>query len=153
MDLKDVAAISGKPGLFRIVKPTRNGMIIETLDEQRKKTMVSATHRVSILKEISIYITGEDDSAPLGEVLLAIKEQFGDNCNPDTSGAALADFMEKVLPNYDAARVYDSDIKKLVKWYNIILQFAPDVFDTLAKQAAGEEEVEVKEEETAEESK
>lgn len=150
MDLKDVASISGKPGLFRVVKPTRTGMIIESMDEQRKKTMVSATHRVSILKEISIYIKGEEDSVALGQVLLAIKEKYGEKCNPEFSGAALADFMESVLPEYDEERVYDSDIKKLVKWYNIILQFEPSVFEVLEKDA-NEPAEEVTEEEVEDE--
>lgn len=142
MKLKDIAAISGKPGLFRVVKPTRNGMIVESLDQQRKKSIVNATHRVSILKEISIYTTGAEDSVALGKVMESIQEKHGDKCDTGTSGAELQDFMEGVLPDFDQERVYDSDIKKLGKWYNILKEFAPDVFEGDDDEEEESEEVE-----------
>lgn len=146
MKLKDIAAISGQPGLYRVVKPTRNGMIVESLDKQRKKSIVNATHRVSILKEISIYTTTEDDSVPLGKVMHNIQEKFGDSCDVASSGAELQDFMESVLPDYDADRVYDSDIKKLAKWYNILQEFAPDTFEGEDEEEEEDEEVATEEE-------
>jgi hypothetical protein len=130
MKLKDIAAISGMPGLFRILKPTRNGMIIETLDAQRRKSMVNATHRVSILKEISMYVTTEEDSVPLEQVMRNIYEHTqGGKVEVGTSGADLTAFMEQALPEYDRERVYDSDIKKLAKWYNLLQEFAPEAFE------------------------
>ncbi len=147
MKLKDIAAISGKPGLFRVLKPTRNGMIVESLDKQRKKSMVNATHRVSILKEISIYTSGTEDSVSLGKVMEKIQEKYGKECDPGNSGAELQDFMESVLPDFDQERVYDSDIKKLGKWYNILQEFAPDTFEGDDEEEEGSAEEEQQEEE------
>jgi hypothetical protein len=104
-------------------------MIIESLDAQRKKTMVNATHRISILKEISMYTTGEEDSVALGDIMASIREKFGDATPKAESNAELEQFMATVLPNYDRTRVYHSDIKKLLRWYNVLAQNAPEVFE------------------------
>ncbi len=72
MDLKDVAAVSGKGGLFKVVKPTRTGVILETIDADKKKLIANASSRVSILKEISLYTTTGEGSVLLEDVLLKI---------------------------------------------------------------------------------
>lgn len=153
MELKDIAAISGKPGLFRIVKPTRNGVIVETLDDKKRKIAISATQRISILKEITMYTTTEEDSIPLEDVLQSIHEKKGFGIEVEVQmPSRLHEFMVEVFPDYDKERVYDSDIKKLIKWYNILGEFAPAVIENIGKEEeeAAEETVE---EESADEEK
>ena len=131
MQLREVAAISGKPGLYRILKPTRAGVIIESMDEKRQRTVAGATSRVSILNDISMYTTDEEGSVPLGEVLMRVFEkQKGKplEVSAKSDGADLEALMGDIVPNWDAERVYTSDIKKLVTWYNILVQHAADLF-------------------------
>jgi hypothetical protein len=131
MQLREVAAISGKPGLYRILKPTRAGVIIESMDEKRQRTVAGATSRVSILNDISMYTTDADGSVPLGEVLTRVFEKEKGKplaVSSKSDGADLEALMADVLPNWDAERVYLSDIKKLVTWYNILVAHAADLF-------------------------
>ncbi len=129
MDLKDVAAVSGKSGLYKVVKPTRTGVILESIDENRKKTIANANSRVSILKEISIYTTTGENSILLEEVFKTIFKNYGENLelSSKSSEQELRDFIEEIVPDYDDERVYISDIKKLVSWYKILLQFHPEL--------------------------
>ena len=77
--LRDIAHISGKSGLYRILKPGRGGVIVETLDEKKQKEMVSSNARVSVLKDISVYMANHQDNAiPLGDIFLAIREKHGE---------------------------------------------------------------------------
>jgi len=140
MNLKDIAAIAGKPGLYKVLKPTRSGMIVASLDEKAKKSVVSTTHRVSILQEISIYTTDEVESVELGKVLKSAKDKHEGKVEVGSSKEELATFMEGVLPTYDVDRVYSSDIKKLVSWYNILVEFAPDTFTEVVEEVKEEEE-------------
>ncbi|ANQ50568.1 DUF5606 domain-containing protein [Flammeovirga sp. MY04] len=129
MNLKDIAAIAGKPGLYKVLKPSRTGVIVETLEAKPKKTIVSASQRISILKEISMYVTGQaEESVPLEEVFASVKEKFGtEKLDVDTkSEESLEDFIFAVLPNWDSDRIYTSDIKKLVTWYNKLVEFYPE---------------------------
>jgi hypothetical protein len=148
MDLSEIASISGKGGLFHILKPTRTGVIVETLDDKKKKMVIGASQRVSVLKEVSIYTTDAEGSAPLEDVLIKIHEEFGDDPGVDTSDQEeLKAFMKHILPEYDEERVYPSDMKKLVNWYNILLKQAPGVFEKKeegeeAEKKEGKEEVE-----------
>ncbi len=144
MELREIASISGKGGLFKITKPTRSGVIIETLDDEKKKAVASANNRISILKEISIYTTDSEGSVPLETVLQTIHEEFeGDPGVSSTSdNDELKAFLKHVLPAYDEDRVYVSDIKKLVSWYKILFQHAPEV---LVPQEEKNEENEEKE--------
>lgn len=145
MTLKEIAAIAGKPGLYKVVKPTHSGMIVELIGDKPKKMVVNATHRVSILNEISIYTTDAEESVELGIVFRSIQEKFGDNCNPGKSSDQLAAFLAEVLPNYDRDKVYPSDIKKLVSWYNLLNQYLPEVFDEPAEEEEPAKEEEAKE--------
>ncbi|MCU0438549.1 MAG: DUF5606 domain-containing protein [Raineya sp.] len=129
MELKEIASISGKEGLFRVLKPSRTGVIVETLDAQKKKMAVGSAGKVSILKEISIYTNTKDGSVPLQEVLTTIFEKYQDKLPVDSkaSTADLMQFLQGVLPEFDVDKVYPSDVKKLVKWYNILFKEAPEV--------------------------
>lgn len=131
MNLQDIATISGKGGLFRISKPTRTGVILETLDAQKTKIVAGATSRVSILKEISIYTTSKEGSVLLEKVLMDIFTKYEGKTvelSSKSSEKELWDFVFGVIEDCDKSRVYTSDLKKLVSWYNILVQYAPDLF-------------------------
>ena len=131
--LQEVANISGKPGLYRIIKPGRAGVIVESLDTQKKKELVNVNAKVSILKDISIYTDEFEKAVPLSELFLKIKELFGETIELDPKKAApieLFDFMSKILPNFDRERVYSSDVKKIIQWYTILTEQLPEVFET-----------------------
>ena len=130
MDLKDIASISGKSGLYKVVKPTRTGVILEAIDAQKLKVVANANNRVSLLKEISVYTTGEESSKPLEEIFEKIHSTFGDKIGVDSKSTPqeLTSFLEKVVPDYDTEKVYVSDIKKIVTWYSTLATFYPERF-------------------------
>ncbi|AGA78083.1 DUF5606 domain-containing protein [Echinicola vietnamensis] len=144
MEFKEIATVAGKPGLYKVLKPSRSGVILESMDAKKAKLVVGANHRVSILSEISIYTMTEEGSSPLQEVMITIEKEF----EGDTGLAKGADndeyiaFMKHILPEFDEQRVYPSDIKKLISWYRIIREQAPEV---LQEDAAADGETEEKE--------
>ena len=164
--LKQIANVAGYSGLYRILKPGRAGVIVESLDEKKAKTMMGPTARVSVLNDISIYVDddSEEQSISLGNVLLTISETYGDTLLVDPKGSAdeLAEFMASVVPNYDRDRVRTADIKKLIIWYGILRQYAPEVFEEspeaetseepTVSESAVEEPVEVAAEKTVDET-
>ena len=132
--LKDIVSISGKSGLFRILKPGRAGIIVESLDEKREKQVVGSTTRVSVLKDISMFRADDQDAAPLAEILKNVHSKY-ESQKIDTKALSdyqLTDFMAEALPDYDTERVYFSDIKKLANWYNILTQYVPEIFEEQA---------------------
>ena len=137
MELKEIASVSGKGGLFKVFKPTRNGVILESLDNKKMKFPATAHHRVSMLHEISIYTNTQEGSVPLEDVLRKIHEEFGDDIGLDSSASPeeLRGFLKHLLPEYDEEKVYVSDIKKLVTWYNILLKEAPTLLNGGDKEA------------------
>ncbi|MEQ8337695.1 MAG: DUF5606 domain-containing protein [Cyclobacteriaceae bacterium] len=142
MELKDIASVSGKGGLFKILSPTRTGAVLESLDNQKKKMIVGAHSKVSVLSEISIYTTDADGSKPLEEVLKKIHKEFNGDTDLDSSSAPdeLKSFLKFILPEYDEARVYVSDIKKLVTWYAILVKEVPEIFTEAKKESKSKAE-------------
>jgi Domain of unknown function (DUF5606) len=136
MELKEIAAISGKGGLFKILKPGKAGVILESLDGAKAKMVVGGKERLSVLSEISLYTTTKEGTVSLQEVIKKIKKQFSAELGvtPESDNAKLKTFLKSVLPEFDEARVYVSDIKKLVKWYSILLKEAPEVFEQEEKK-------------------
>lgn len=130
MKLTEIASVSGKGGLFKIVASTKSGLILESLDEAKTKLVAGASQRISILHEISIYTNTKEGTAPLDEVLKKIHQSFGADPGVDSESdnSELKAFLKSVLPEYDEERVYVSDIKKLVKWYSLLLKYAPELF-------------------------
>lgn len=130
MTLDEIATLSGKGGLFKVFKPAKSGVILESLDETRAKLVATPNHRLSVLSEISIYTTTKEGTISLGEVLKKIQQEYGDDLGLDSEADAneLKSFLKSVLPEYDETRVYVSDIKKLVKWYSILRKYAPEIF-------------------------
>ncbi|MDG1279029.1 MAG: DUF5606 domain-containing protein [Algoriphagus sp.] len=141
MDFKELATVSGKPGLYKVLKPTRSGVILESLDGKKSKLVAGMSQRVSILSDISIYTLTEEGAEPLKSVMQKIEKEFsgdlGLDSNPDDS--ELRAFMKHVLPEVDEARVYISDIKKLISWYTLIRAQAPETLSE-AKEADKSEE-------------
>jgi hypothetical protein len=128
MEFKEIATVSGKPGLYKVLKPSRSGVILESMDAKRGKLVVGANQRVSLLSEISIYTLTEEGASPLLEVLKTIEKEFqGDTGLADADNDEYKAFLKHVLPEYDEDRVYVSDIKKLINWYNVIRKEAPEV--------------------------
>jgi hypothetical protein len=137
MTLDDIATISGKGGLFKVFKPAKTGVILESLDDAKTKLVATPSHKLSILSEISIYTTTKEGTVPLLDVLKKIHASFGDDLglDADADGSELKSFIKSVLPEYDESRVYVSDIKKLVKWYAALMKFAPEIITSAeAKQ-------------------
>ena len=136
MELKDIAAVSGKSGLFKVIKPTRTGLVLESMDGKNTKLVTGPHHRVSLLHEISIYTMDYDKTIPLQEIFSKINTEFGDD--PGVDGKSDADelkaFMEHIAPDYDTERVYVSDMKKLVSWYNLLLKIAPEVLQEVDEE-------------------
>ena len=140
--LQEVANISGKPGLFRILKPGRGGVIVESLDALKKKEMINANSKVSVLKEISVYTEDINKSTPLSEIFMSIRENFKDGIDinlKEASNNTLFDFMGKVMPDFDKERVYATDVKKIINWYNIISQYLPEAFEAPKEEEKTEE--------------
>ena len=129
MTLADIASISGKGGLFKVVAPTKSGVILESLDDAKTKVVATTSHKLSLLHEISIYTTTKEGTVSLEEVLKKIHSDFGEDLGVDSNsdGSELKAFLKAVLPIYDEDRVYVSDIKKLVRWYETILKYAPEL--------------------------
>lgn len=130
MNFNEIATVSGKGGLFSIVSPTRAGMILQAMDETKKKLVVNIHAKVSVLGEISIYTTDSEGAKPLKDVMLAIHTEYaGDTGLTGSSDPEeLKSFLKSVLPNYDEDQVYVSDIKKLVNWYNLLSKDYPEIF-------------------------
>ena len=135
MELSEIASLSGKGGLYKVVAPTKGGAILEALDTTKARVVVSASQRVSVLSEISIYTTTKEGTVALQDVLKKIYNDFKNDLGIDANADAseLKSFLKSVLPEYDEDRVYVSDIKKLVKWYSTLLQYAPEVFEATSK--------------------
>jgi hypothetical protein len=148
MELKEIASIAGKGGLFRIVKPTRGGVIVESIDDKKQRLVVNASQRVSVLKEISIYTTTTEGTEPLENVLQSIHQEFGEDPGVDSNSSPeeLRAFLQHILPDFDRERVYVSDIKKLVSWYKILLQHAPETLQGGTEEKAPAQAEEQKEE-------
>jgi hypothetical protein len=139
MEFSEIAAVSGKGGLFKVLKPTRTGVILESLDAEKKKLVVNAGQKVSVLSEISIYTTDAEGSVPLEQVFHSVHTAFkGDTgIEADASKEELYAFLRTVLPQFDDRQVYPSDIKKLVSWYQILCNVAPELL--VAKKEEVEE--------------
>ena len=133
--LEGILSISGKGGLFKLVSQGKNVIIVESLAEG-VRTPVSSTARVSALQEISMY-TVEGD-VKLSHVMANIFKAYEGQkaISPKASADELKAFMDKVLPEWDKDRVYTSDIKKLVTWYNILVEkgFVSDKEDEEKKE-------------------
>ena len=139
--METILAISGKPGLYKLVSSSNTGLIIEMLDESKKRTPVFPTDRVTSLADIAMYTDSEDIA--LWKVLKNLGEKEGNKeClfnYKKASKPELHDFFSQVLPSYDRDRVHDGDIKKLIQWYNILIKNGFTNFEELLSNEQTEE--------------
>lgn len=120
MHLREIIAISGKPGLYKILTQTRTGFVAESLID-KKRFPVSIRQNVSMLSEIAIYTLEEE--VPLQQVFETIKKKEGGKATSIShkdGKDALEEYFFEVLPDFDEDRVYPSDIKKIIQWYNLL---------------------------------
>ncbi|WP_257670369.1 DUF5606 family protein [Parapedobacter tibetensis] len=118
MNLRALVSVTGKPGLFKLIGQNKTGFILESLDGQRAKSIVNlSTTKMATLEDITVY--GEEEELKLIDILGRIKEK-GDLPSTKSDGKTLREFFREVAPGHDEERVYSSDIKKIVNWYNII---------------------------------
>ena len=141
--LKGILAISGQRGLFKLVSQAKNSIIVESLIDG-KRMPAYATSRISALEDISIYT--EDDDVKLFDVFKGIyeKEGGGQAIDPKSTANDLKNYFEEVVPLYDKDRVYVSDIKKVLAWYNILIE--NNMFDPNAVDEESDDVVETTEE-------
>lgn len=119
MDLTEIMSISGKPGLYKMISQTKNGMLVESMLDQ-KRFPVFAHEKISSLEEISIFT--ENDDLPLKDIFKKINDllEGGKALSHKSSPEELKEFFEDAVPDYDKERVYVSDIKKVIQWYNLL---------------------------------
>ncbi|MGB1269900.1 MAG: DUF5606 domain-containing protein [Flavobacteriaceae bacterium] len=131
MSLEKILAISGKPGLYELKAQTRSGFLAESLIDG-KKLSVGMRHNVSVLNEIAIYTYAEE--VPLRDIFNTIKEKEngGEAISHKVSKNELESYFSEVLPGYDEDRVYASDMKKVIQWYNLLHKRGMLDFDTAA---------------------
>ena len=137
--LKTILAISGKPGLYKLVSRGNNSLIVETIDAQKKRFPAFAADKIISLADIAMYT--DEKEVPLHEVLNNIKKkEDGKPTAIDYRTASkeeLYAFLTEVLPNCDRDRIYPADIKKLIQWYNILVGNGLDDFDEVLKETQG----------------
>ena len=138
--LETILAISGKPGLYRLVSRGNRNLIVETIDDKKKRMPTFATDKIISLADIAMYT--EEKEVPLREVLNNIKQkESGKAVALDYRKASkdeLYDFLAEILPSFDRDRVYPTDVKKLIQWYNLLIENGLDDFDETLKETEGD---------------
>ena len=138
--LETILAISGKPGLFKLVSRGNHSLIVETLDAQKKRFPAFGADKVISLADIAMYT--DEKEVPLREVLNNIKAKENSKAASldwrKASKDELYNYLGEVLPNFDGDRIYPSDIKKLVQWYNILIENNLTDFDEALKETEGD---------------
>ena len=138
--LETILAISGKPGLYKLVSRGNRNLIVETIDAQKKRFPAFAADKVISLADIAMYT--DEKEVPLRQVLNNIKaKEDGKVAQLDWRKASkeeLFAFMGEVLPNFDRDRVYPADVKKLIQWYNTLIENGLTDFDEALKETEGD---------------
>ena len=119
MNLEGIIAITGKAGLFKLISQGKNAVIVKNLIDE-KRLPITARHQANTLEEIGIYTY--DDTKPLSEIFddIAKKEDCKQAISHKSSKNDLTNYFREILPNYDEERVYISDMKKVIQWYNTL---------------------------------
>lgn len=138
--LETILAISGKPGLYRLLSRGNRNLIVESLDSQKKRLPIFGVDKVVSLADIAMYT--DEEEVPLRSVLKSILSHTeGKKVEIDikkTSKQELSDFLSTVLPNYDRDRVFPNDIKKLIQWFNILVENGVTDFDSALMETEGD---------------
>jgi|TARA_B110000285_G_C14744958_1_gene432535 ribosome recycling factor len=129
MEFNKIISVTGKPGLFQVVSQSKNSIIVESLTD-KKRLAINTTQNVSLLENIAIYTYEED--IPLLNIFKSMfkKTEGKEAISHKESGKKLAAFFAEVLPNYDDERVYTSNIKKVIQWFNLLVNAGMD-FSTI----------------------
>ena len=139
--LRTILSISGKPGLYKLISQGKNMLILEALDATKKRFPVYGHDKVISLGDIAMYT--DDEEVALAEVLESVKTKSNGGVTAIDYKKASADelqsFMAEVLPTYDRDRVHNSDIKKLIQWYNILVSNGVTEFVAAEEETATEE--------------
>lgn len=138
MEFSKIIAVSGKPGLYSAISQTKSGFIVESLAD-KKRFPITATNNVSLLENIAIYTYEEE--VPLLNIFKAMyeKEEGKEAISHKESGNKLSAYFSEILPDYDDERVYTSNIKKVVQWYNILVKSGMDFSQVESSQEDTEE--------------
>ncbi len=134
IDLKDIVTISGSGGLFKIVKLTPHGILVESLDKQRTKAVKNVQRsKVSTLEDIGIYTTGEEGTIPLSTILWRLYAEFAALVNENLydTPEKLRTLMKSISPEYDPSRVHEFNLRKILQWYNILVKYTPELFEAV----------------------
>lgn len=137
--LKDILAISGQPGLWKLVSQTAKGIVVENI-ETGKRIPAFQTSKVSALDDIAIYTEGEE--VPLVDIfqkIYKIENKAATSIDKKSSNDEVKEYFEDVLPEYDKEKVYISDMKKVIGWYNTLLKANMINFDEKKEEAPKEE--------------
>src|SRR5690606_27348962 len=119
MNLRGIVSVSGKPGLFKLIGQNKSGFVLESLDDQKVKTVVNMSNtKMATLEDITIF--GEEDDIRLPDILEAMKSEANIPDAKKADGNALRQFFRTVAPAHDEERVYASDIKKIISWFLIL---------------------------------
>jgi hypothetical protein len=141
MDLSGIISISGQPGLYKVVAQSKNGLIVESLID-KKRIPAYSSYKISALEDISVFTKGDD--MPLSEVFQKIfdKEKGGAAIDHKADDSELRNYFSQALPEYDEDRVYISDIRKMISWYNLLHK--NDLLKQKQEETAAEEKGEKK---------
>ena len=138
--IETILAIAGKPGLYRLVNRGNRSLIVETIDKAKKRMPAFGTDRIISLADIAMYTDSEE--VPLRQVLKnMLEKEGGKKASIDVKKASkdeLAAYVGEVLPNFDRDRVFPSDMKKLVQWYDILVENGLTDFDEALKETEGD---------------
>ena len=138
--LQTILSIAGKPGLYRLVSRGKSNLIVESLDETHKRQPAFATDRVTSLADIAMFTDSED--VPLGEILIKLRDKENGKVASlnwrKASAKELQAYFGEVLPNFDRDRVHNSDIKKLLQWYEILVKAGETNFEEDMKPTEGD---------------
>lgn len=137
MNLRGIVAVSGRPGLFKLVGQNKGGYVLESLDAQKVKIVANiTTTKLASLEDITIY--GEEDDLKLVDVMANIAAATGTVPDSKSDAKALKSFFEEVAPNHDQEKVYSSDMKKIITWYHLLKDLP--LFTETSEVAEGDSE-------------
>ena len=138
--LQTILSIAGKPGLYKLDSRGKSNLIVESLDETHKRQPAFATDRVTSLADIAMFTDSED--VPLGEILTKLRDKENGKVASlnwrKASAKELQAYFGEVLPNFDRDRVHNSDIKKLLQWYEILVKAGETNFEEDMKPTEGD---------------
>lgn len=138
--LQTILSIAGKPGLYKLVSRGKSNLIVESLDETHKRQPAFATDRVTSLADIAMFTDSED--VPLGEILTKLRDKENGKVASlnwrKASAKELQAYFGEVLPNFDRDRIHNSDIKKLLQWYEILVKAGETNFEEDMKPTEGD---------------